>query len=69
MKLTALLFGGTPQEFTFAEDTVSVQQLRSQMNLPTSYVVTVDGEPASDESALRDGNFVAFSPAIKGGAF
>lgn len=67
MKLTALLFGGTPQEFTFTEDTVSVQQLRSRMNLPTSYIVTVDGEPASDDSTLHEGNFVAFSPAIKGG--
>lgn len=67
MKVTGLLFGGNPQEHEFADGDASVSQLRQRMNIPTSYLVTVNGEPADEGTALQNGSFVAFTPAIKGG--
>lgn len=61
-KVTAQAVGGQPKVFDNIE---TVGELKEQMNLG-SYQASVNGEPADDDYALSDYEFVSLAPKVKG---
>lgn len=49
------------------DDVSTVADARERMGLSADYSATVNGEPASGDTGLRDNDFVAFSRKVKGG--
>lgn len=48
------------------DDVFTVRDVRGQLGLGANYRASVDGSPAEDGAAVRDGNYVSFSEAVKG---
>jgi len=62
-KVTVAVLGGATKTY----DTFNtVAEVKDALNLP-SHTVTLNGEAASDETALSDFSYVALAPAVKGG--
>jgi hypothetical protein len=62
-KVTAQVLGG---EVKVLEDVDTVGEVKDLMGV-SSHTATVNGEPAEDDDALMDFEFVSLSPSVKGG--
>jgi hypothetical protein len=60
--VTATVVGG---KATAHEDIYTVAELKQKLNI-TNYQASINGEPVSDEDDLTDGDYVTFSPQVKG---
>ncbi len=45
----------------------TVQEAHKELNLSGNYTASVNGEPAEMSTKLKDGDFVSFATAVKGG--
>ena len=62
-KVFGQVAGGRPEE----KNANNIGDLRSQMELASSYTATINGEPSSsDTQSLSDYDVVIFAPAVKG---
>jgi len=62
--ITAQVAGGPRQD---VDGCKTVGEIRNKLGLDKSYRATVNGEPEDDTYTLKDYEFVAFAPAVKGG--
>ena len=62
-QVAAKVMGGSLQE----KDAETVGDLKESMNLEGNYSAQVNGEPADDDTQLRDRDFVTFTKSVKGG--
>jgi len=62
--VVASLVGGSPRRLVAN----TVADVKQQMSLGSTYVSSVNGEPADDNTELNDEDFLSFSGAVKGGS-
>lgn len=58
----AQILGGSKQVF---DGVNTVADVRTKLALGANYEATVNGEPAKDNESLNEGDYVAFSQAVK----
>lgn len=58
------VLGGEKKVLDGMED---VSDVRDELGLSSDYSATVNGQPADDETPLRDNDFVSFTRKVKGG--
>lgn len=62
-KVVAKVLGGNPQNMT---DVETVADVKRRLGVE-SHTAQVNNRPAEDSTTLRDEDYVALSPAVKGG--